>query len=424
MSKVNRNVLVIAYYFPPMGLSGVQRTLKFVKYLPQFGWNPIVLTASPGAYYAFDETLIEEIPEIKIYRTNEDITKLVKKKDNSALKYPNTFGQKLRKMITQTFIQPDSRIFWKKSALKLADQIIKENNIDVILATAPPFTDFLIANELSAKYDIPYMLDYRDLWVDNAFYFYATYFHKMYAEKLELKVLTKSSRVVVTTRYMKELLLKRYKLLTHNDINIISHGFDKEDFDVEYKSKINNNKFVITHSGLFPDDLTPKYFLKALSNFFKKNPDAKKDTEVRFIGLMRKNHIRYIRRYKLTENVMMTGYISHKESVSYLLASNILWMMITNNVATPSRLYEYIGAKKPILINAPDGNIKQTALDSNAAIATEVKDLKAIEAAISRFYELWKTNYLPQIDNDYSEKFERKNLTEVLSRELSLCVKI
>jgi|YNPMSStandDraft_1061717.scaffolds.fasta_scaffold00269_10 glycosyltransferase involved in cell wall biosynthesis len=420
-SSSNLHTLFIAYYFPPMGLSGVQRSVKFAKYLPENGWDVSVLTTTPEAYYAFDETLLDELkkPNIKIFRTPPDATRLAKKKDSNIIEYPSLFSQKLKRIALQAFLQPDSRIIWRKPALKLASQILENANFHTIFATAPPFTDFLIAKTLSEKYDLPYVIDYRDLWVDNAYYYYITPFHKLKAINMETDVLMRSKRIIVINRFMKEKLLQRYKFLSHQDITIIPHGYDEEDFSPFRHLKPNENKFTITHSGLFPDDLTPKYFLKALSLYLKKNPKAKGKIRAVFVGLIRKSHQKYIRKYNLGENVELKGYLPHKECIKEIMQSDVLWMMSPNNIVTPSRFYEYIGARKPMLVCVPEGNIRQLALETDAAIATEPKDIKQILEAIDLFYTQWETGTLPKANVENSLNYERRYLTTLLARELA-----
>ncbi|MFH1050233.1 MAG: glycosyltransferase [bacterium] len=415
-----RKVLVISYYFPPMGLSGVQRTLKFVKYLPDYNWHPVVLTSSPNSFYAYDETLIEDFrtDNLKVYRTGSG--KVVKKK---VKKFPSWIYQKIGRAILQTIYQPDSKKPWLKQAIRKGEEIIAENNIDVIFATAPPFTDFLVALALSDKYDIPFVIDYRDVWIDNPFHFFATPFHKIYCNNLERKILYRTDKAVVTTRYTKELLLKRHRFISHKDVEIIHQGFDTDDFDSDDLKK-DKGKFVITHSGVFQDNRTPKYFLKAVNEFFKKQPEAKKFTQLRFVGVMRKKHLRYIKRYKLSDHTICTGYLSHKESIKQLLESDVLWMMLNDNVRSPGKLYEYFAAKKPILACLPEGIMKKQVLDSEAGFLTQPKDVKAITKNLNELYKLWKQNSLPVPSDDYIKQFNRKTLTGDLARILELAIEI
>ncbi len=423
-------VLVVAYYFPPMGLSGVQRTLKFVKYLPENNWEPIVLTTADPVYYAFDESLLNDIngKEITVFRTPNDPTQIVKKikskKSDNLVAYPSRFKEKIRKVVSQTIFQPDSRIRWRKYALDLGRQILRDNEIDVIYATAPPFTDFLVALELAKEFKKPFVLDYRDLWLDNAYYYYTTPFHRNYAEKLETRVLNSAEKSIVTSRGMKEKLIKRYPFLTFSDVSIIPHGFDSEDFSNLIPFQREGDKFVLTHSGLFPDDLTPEYFLKATALFLEKHPEAKRYLELRFVGLMRKKYFKQIKKLGLEENVKALGYLPHSEALRELISADVLWMMIPNDVATPSRLYEYIGSLKPIIICSPKGFVRQTALDSGAAQATEAKDIPAIAQAIEYYYKLWLKNSLPKIPAEYAAKFDRKYLTTLLAKELNTALSI
>lgn len=417
----NKTVLVIAYYYPPLGLSGVQRTTKFVKYLTEYGWDPIVLTTDAPPFYAYDESLAEELEQrnIKVYRTKPKKGKKQEEKTKT-IKFPNYFKQKLGRAVIQTLFLPDRRILWKNRAMIIGDKVFRKHKVDAIFATAPPWTDFLIANELSLKYEVPFIVDYRDVWIDNPFHLFPTPFHKNYCVKLENDILNHAGKVVVTTRHTKELLVKRYGFLSYDDVAIISHGYDEDDFEPFKEVKPDPAKFTITHSGLFQDNRTPKYFFKALSNFLKSNQEAAGKVEARFIGLMRPGHYKYIKKFGLEKNVKFEGYLSHPEVIKNLMESDVLWMMLNDDVRSPGKLYEYIGARKPILISAPDGIMRKTALDTKAAIATGPKDLKAIEKAIETFFNLWKKTNLPQPDEKYVREFNRRELTKSLARELEL----
>lgn len=422
----SREVLIVAYYFPPMGLSGVQRTLKFVKYLPKYHWKPIVLTTSSTNYYAFDESLLEDINKenTKIYRTEKDPFQFKKNKINKLVNYPSRIKQILFRRISQTILIPDSRIGWKKYAVELGSKIIEENpNIKIIYATAPPYTDFLVAKELSIKHNIPFVVDYRDLWADNAYFYHATHFHKIKSLKLETEVLRFAQKSFVITRALKEKMLKRFKFLSHSDVGILPHGFDEEDFIPAKYIKPMSNKFVITHSGVFSDDITPKYFLKALKEFLLDNPEAEKYIEARFIGVMRKSHSKLITKLKLDEYVTQLGYVPHQKVIENLMQSDILWMMIPNDIATPSRFYEYIGARKPLIVCAPEGGIKNIASEYRAAITCAPNSIIEIKAALEKFHELWKLKKLPLPDEKYVMQYDRKYLTSLLAKEISLSSK-
>ncbi len=416
-----RKCLVIAYYFPPMGLSGVQRTLKFVKYLRDYNWEPIVLTTSNEDYYAYDDSLMAELEamDIQVYRTKDKQTG--KKKSNNL---PNYQFQKLGRFFLNFFNIPDSKIKWKKFALKTAEKVFKENEIDVIFATAPPFTDFLIANDLSEKYDVPYVIDYRDSWTDNQFHYFPTPYHRSKSIKLENELLRTSSSAIVISRHAKELLLKRYKFLSYDDVVIIPHGFDSEDFVMSKEVQVDKNYFVITHSGVFQDNRTPKYFFKAIQKLIKKNPNIAKHLKVRLVGMMRKSHLKMIKKYKLDSIVEVIGFVNHSESVKYLFSSDVLWLMLNDDIRTPGKLWEYFGSKKPIIATIPDGSMKQLCNQYKASIVTNPKDIDDISNAIDKLYKLWQENSLPKPDDKFVEQFDRKLLTESLAKQLSSAINI
>ena len=408
----NRRVLVMAYYFPPMGLSGVQRTLKFVKYLPEFGWEPMVLTTNSGSYYAYDDTLLDELTsdKIKIFRTDDESTK--------QRNYPSTLVQKIGRFLSGLIRQPDSKIYWKKKAIETGSKIIEEERPDVIFSTAPPFTSHLAAAELSKKYGIPLVLDYRDQWYGNPFNVMPTKFHKHYNKKLEAEVLYKSSKIVVISREQKERLLKNYKLLKHNDISIVSHGYDKEDFE-NCELRTNRNEFVITHSGLFQDNRNPKPFFEAFKKLLEENQSDKNKLNLKLVGLMRKNHQKLIKKLKLEDNVILTGNVSHKDAVSHLMSSDILWILQNDDVRTPGKLYEYFGAKKPIIATMPKSYMRDLAVSSGIVLTAEPDDKDDIYKALTTYYELWKKGSLPKGNDEFVSDYDRRELTKNLSQILS-----
>jgi glycosyltransferase involved in cell wall biosynthesis len=409
---VRRRVLVVAYYFPPLGLSGVQRTLKFVKFLPEYGWQPTVLTVEPGGYYAKDDSLLEELEGrgITVVRTrSSDPLRLMARKNIVAI--PRESLRWMASSLSQMFLQPDNKIGWKKHALRRASDLFRSGErFDAIFATAPPFTDFLIGQELKRRFRVPLVLDYRDGWVGNPFNFYATPFHRAYARRLEERVLRDADRVVVVHRRLKELLITQYPFLGFEDIQIVPHGFDAEDFSALAPPQT-HTKMRFTYSGVFYDERTPRYFLEALAMTFQEHPETRGAIEARFVGLFRKEHLKYIKRLNLGDAVTITGYLPHRDCVREVMDSDVLWMMMTDTISTPGKVFEYIGARKPVLGCVPEGVVKQTLLESNAATITQPKDTRAIADAIYHLFTLWKRNALPVPAESFVQRYDRKLLT-------------
>lgn len=415
-----RRVLVIAYYFPPMGLSGVQRTMKFVKYLPQFGWLPTVLTVAPVAYFAQDDTLLNELADrnVRIVRTPAaGPGKLFAKKE--VVKLPSERARKLLSRISDTFFIPDNKIGWKSRAVAQALAAHKETPFDLIFATAPPFTDFLIGAQLKTMINKPLVFDYRDPWFEYPFKFYPTPFHKAWHTTLERKALRTSSHVVTTNRRVKELLIKRYPFLTYNDIDIIPQGYDPEDLrpkagstEGTYASRVNPSlgKMRITYAGIFWEDRVPDYFLQALHGIFQERPALRGRIEAWFIGSFREENLKLVQKLGLQDTVTVLGYMPHHECVNHLMGSDVLWMIVGDDVGSPGKVYEYIGAGKPILGCAPDGFLKNTILEAGGTVVRP-DDVPGIRNAIEHFFDLFEKRQLKGPSPTVMEKYDRVALT-------------
>ena len=278
-----------------MGLSGVQRTAKFVKYLPAFGWHPTVLTVEPTGYFARDESLLEELDQsaVTIVRTPAaGPGRVFAKKE--VVKLPGERTRKLLCRVSDTVFFPDNKIGWKRRAVARALELHGETPFDLIFTTAPPFTDFLIGAEVKEAIGKPLVFDYRDPWVDYPFRFYLTPFHRMRHSYLEKNALRASSHVVTTSRRVKELLINRYPFLSFHDVDIISQGFDPADFPGvpgRPRAARAGGKMKITYAGVFWEDRIPDHFLQALHDLFQERPKLRGRIEAEFVGTFREeNH--------------------------------------------------------------------------------------------------------------------------------------
>jgi len=406
-----RRILVIAYYFPPMGLSGVQRTLKFVKYLPQFGWHPTVLTVAPGGYFAKDESLLEELQstEIRIERTETaGPGKLFAKKE--VVKLPSERSRKFFSRVSDTFFIPDNKIGWRKRAVAKAIELHKETPFDLVFATAPPFTDFLIGADVKAKINKPLVFDYRDPWFDYPFRFYPTPLHKWRHYLLERKALRASSHVITTNRRVKETLIARYPFLSYHDVDIVSQGFDPEDFKFNGAIERAPGKMRITYAGIFWEDRVPDFFLQALYNLFEEKPGLRDKVEACFVGNFREENLRIVEKLGLQGTVRVLGYLPHKECVRQLKASDVLWMIVGDEFGSPGKTYEYIGAGKPILGCAPEGFLKSAILEAGGKVVAP-DDIGGIKSAIEEYIIQFEKQSLKGPNPHVVEKYSRVNLT-------------
>ena len=410
-----------------MGMGGVQRTLKFAKYLKDYNWQPIVITDSPKKYFAVDNSLLQEAIDnnIIIERTgkNFDPSKII-------VKAPNENMRKLRSNVSQFFFIPDSKIGWKKKALKKIDEIWgKYGGFDLVFATAPPYTDFLIGQEVKRKYKIPLVIDYRDAWVDSpVLNTYPTPYHKLKNMRLEKGVLHNANKVITTNRRVKEYIISRYGNIEYNDVKIISHGFDSEDFQKAKASELPiTYKFRITYSGSFYTR-NPRFYFEAIKTFMDKNPELKDKVEFCFIGTFSKENIQIAKNLGIEPYINILGYLEHIECVKYIAASDVLFLMISRgeneDAAMPGKVGEYIGSRKNIVACIPEGVTKKMLEKYDAIKFIDEENPAAIADAFKQYYDLKKSDKMPIANEEMLTEFDRKTLTYELAKEFNLLIDI
>lgn len=406
-----------------MGMGGVQRTLKFAKYLLNYNWQPIVVTINPKKYFAIDEYLLDEALQrgVIIERTGNDELNLSK----IVTRVPKERFRKLRSRISQLVFIPDTKIFWKRKALKKIDSIWqKYGGFNLVFATAPPYTDFLIGQEVKKRYKIPLVIDYRDAWVDSpVLNFYPTPFHRKANENLERRVIKDSNIVITTNRRVKEMIIRRYENIDYNDIKIFTHGYDEEDFEIAKTKKLPlTNKMRVTYSGSFYTR-NPKFYFKAIRNFIDKYPETKGKVEFLFLGIFTKELIKLAKHLNIIDYLNLPGYVNHSECVKYLLASDVLFLLVSRgeneDAAMPGKVGEYIGSRKNIIACIPDGVTKKLLEKYNAIKFVSDENPELISNAIYEYYLLWNKNEMPVANEEMIGMYDRKKITGELAKELN-----
>lgn len=421
-------VLVISYYFPPLGLSGVQRVLKFVKYMPKYGWSPTVLTSDTPAYYAYDYDLLDEINDenIKVVRVsgNEINSKL---KSKGTIIIPPEWMRKIFSFVSSLFFIPDNKTGWCKKALPVARELLKKENFDMIFVSGPPFSTAMMAVKLKDEFRIPLIIDYRDLWFGYQFAIYPTPFHSIKIKSMEYKALKKADKVTVTNRSIKEKLVNVFKFVTLNEVVIIPHGYDPEDFERVTLIPRKDKKMVITYAGLFYEFITPKYFFQAFNLLRDERPDIANNIELHFIGIMRRETKNLIKKLGLYNYVKEFGYLSHLETVKQIISSDILWLMVGRgrncDTISSGKLFEYFGARKPIIACLPEGALKQSVRDYGASYISEPDDIVQIKNNMIKAYVDFRNGSLPMPEPEQVEKHRRDYLTEQLIKEFQFLMR-
>ncbi|GIK61455.1 MAG: glycosyltransferase [Ignavibacteriota bacterium] len=422
-------VLVIAYYFPPMGLSGVQRTLKFIKYLKNFNWDPTVITTADVAYFAHDNSLQKELDDIgvRVIRvTGSEPNSLLSKK--RTVKLPAELVRKTFNRLSQIFFIPDNKLSWSKNAYKKTLEVLSNEHFDCIFISSPPFSQFDIFSDIKKIHNIPMIFDYRDLWVDNQFSFYLTPFHKSIHKRKEYKALKAVDRIIVTNRRIKEKLIKDYKFLSFDEVFIIPHGYDPDDFAKTEQIQKPNDKMLITYSGLFYEYITPKYFLHAFKKIITENPSIAENIRLSFVGLLGIENRKLIKTMNLEAYVIEYGYVDHLQAIQKLMMSDVLWIMVGNgksaSTVSSGKLYEYFGTKKTIIACLPEGSLKTAASEYKAAFITEPDNIEQIKNTIIQVYNLYKEGKLPVPDEKFVESFRRDLLTEQLAKQMNKVLRV
>ena len=402
-----------------MGMGGVQRTTKFVKYLRDFGWEPIVLTDTPVTYYAKDTTLLEELltKNTKIYRTPSKKERNLLNSEPSPHIPANETKRKIFSKIAKSILLPDTAVLWKNKAYRLAEEIIKKEKIDLIFSTSPPYTSLLIGKKLSKKFNLPYVVDYRDAWLDCPYNYYPTPVHKYIHKKLESSVLKSAHRIISINEPIKEIVENRYPEESKNKIEMISQGFDGE--DIKEISSPQNDKFSITYCGSFFNLMTPEYFFRGLKLAFDRFPDLKNKIETVLVGIFPDKYLDIIKKLDIEKNVILKGYQNHFETIKQIIKADALWMMIGKSkwsyMISTGKLFEYIGSRKPIIACIPEGTAKEILKHYNCAFVSEPDDQDAIAERIVEVYNKYLNNILPEANGKFVDEFERKKLTGKLA---------
>ena len=434
-----RKVLMIAYDFPPIGGSGVQRTLKFAKYLPEFGWQPLILTVSNPNINEMDSSLLQELPSsIQIYRTSDfRAEKLAARKKAQLTKLQNnseqykksstTFMGKLRQVLTDFvntwLLIPDSTALWFPPALRLGLKIIKQ--CDIIYSTSSPFTNHLVASVLHKVSGKPWVADFRDPWTQNAIYQQSSKLRASVDFFLERRFLRGSDLVVVTCEATAKSFQEMHPFLPKEKFVEITNGFDAEDFDPPVDSS--TQKFTIVYTGRFYSQKNASSpFFVALNKLRHDYPQLSAEIQVIFAGAFGDRNYALLKHLNLEDIVKPLGYVSHKESIKLLFQAHILLLTVKDapggNLIYPGKLFEYLAAQKAILALIPEGATADLIREMKAGIVIPSDDVETISKTVLDLYHQYKRGEMFAKVYDNLEKFERHSLTQSLARQLDTVV--
>jgi len=414
-----QKVLIVTYYWPPGSGAGVQRWLKFSKYLPQYGWEPFILTVDPqfAAYPSIDRTLEKEIPEnVKVFRTKATDWFRIYSKDKSKIptagfanNYDNSFKGILFRFLRGNFFIPDPRKGWNRFALHKAVEIIEKEQITCIVTTSPPHSTQLTGLKIKKRLPgVKWVADFRDPWTDIYYYeqFYPTFISRNVDKWYEKRVLKNCDKLITVSESLKESLslkVKGTKLKTE----VITNGFDESDFN-EITTVI-PSLFTITYVGT----LSEAYPIDGLIDVLSKVQKQNKHFLLRFVGLVPENYHKKIMDKLKAGSVEIVPYTIHSEAISYMLNTSLLLLIIpdhkSNRAIITGKFFEYLASKKPILCLGPeDGDAAGIIADNGLGKCFSYYDKTKIKNFVLAEMEE------PTLISKNIEKFSHKNLAKKL----------
>lgn len=418
-----KKVLIITYYWPPAGGPGVQRVLKFAKYLPEFGWEPIILTVKDGEYPAYDKSLIQDVdPDLKVFSTRSlEPFKIYKalsgQKSNSSIdnyvlknEKPGLLP-KIFKWIRFNLFIPDARLGWIPFATRKGNQILKDENIDVIFSTSPPHSLQLTALRLARKSNLPWVADFRDPW--SSIVYYQDEFRISLAQKLdqrwEGKVLTCADKVITISHDVKKDL---DRIANRHDTEVIYNGFDSADFS-SVKPFFPHSEKIITYAGFLSDTRIPHVFLKILSE----NREKFERIQFHIYGKTSPGFDSFVTKLGLDDKVFRQGYVDHSVLVQRLFQSDALLMVVDNVTDNKGiltgKLFDYMGAARPIIAIGPkDGEVHKIITESSSGWYIEYEDISKMKSCLDKLMA-------GNVDFQFNTRpYDRKNLTGKLAEIL------
>lgn len=419
-----KKVLIITYYWPPAGGGGVQRWVKFVKYLRDFGWEPVVYTVSNGDYPILDPELEAEVPAgITVIR--QPITepyglyarltgkKKGEKVDANFLSQGKQLGwkEKVAVWIRGNFFVPDARFLWIRPSVRFLSRYLADHRVDAIISTGPPHTCHLIARDIKRKFPVPWIVDYRDPWTQIDYFddLGLTSYARRKHESLEKSCLDLCDVIVTVGRTMAEDL----NAISHTRKVVITNGFDEEDRADNQTTP--DSEFSIVYIGTMNDARNPEVLWQAVSQLRDEHHPLVSELAVKLVGKPEKVVSDSVRRYGLEQIVKFEGYVTHREAIRFQNASQALLLVINrtsnNKSILTGKIFEYLAAGRPVICIGPqDGDAAEIIRESGAGKMIGYEDVSLLKNHLKELYIGFKSG-ASGISAKGINKYSRRSLT-------------
>lgn len=423
-----KKVLIITYYWPPAGGPGVQRWLKFVKYLPEFGVEPIVYCPKNPNYPIVDDSLVMEIPDnITIlkqpirepYRLASLFSKGKSKTISSGVipkVKKQSFIEKMMLYVRGNYFIPDARKNWIKPSVSYLTNYIKKHNIETIITTGPPHSLHLIGLQLKARLSVKWLADFRDPWTTIGYHkaLKLTESSKQKHLQLEHNVLNTADEIIVTSNHTKN----EFQAKTNKPISVITNGYDSHSVGVEGKDEY----FTLSHIGSLLSDRNPEILWEILSELISEDEQFSKKFQLNLVGVVSDDVIESITYYGLKNYLNVVGYVSHDEAIKFQMKSQLLLLIEIDSEDTkaiiPGKVFEYLISETPILAIGPkDSDIEQIIKLTNTGTYFTYSEKDILKTQIINYFEAYKVNDL-KVNALGLQAYSRRALSKELSKHI------
>lgn len=436
VNKPRKKVLIITYYWVPSGGAGVQRWVKFAKYLREFGFEPIIYTPENPEYPSIDKSFEKDIPtDIQIIKTPiwepYDVYRTIMGKKGEAInagfiseRKKAGWKEKLSIAIRGNFLIPDPRRFWIKPSVQFLKKYISENKIDAIITTGPPHSMHMIGLGVKKHFSsLPWIADFRDPWTNIDFYdelnlsFIADKIHR----KMEREVVRNADCVVTVS----EGWMKGFVAMQPRKHKVISNGFDHA--DIQQQSKSLDAKFSISHIGTLNAARNPTALWQALAQLCLESDNFKADLQIQLIGKVDFTVSEAIEKAGLQQQLKKIDYLPHQEAIAHQQSSQLLLLLINrsqnaNGILT-GKFYEYMASQRPILAIGPtDGDAAEVLNASKAGVMVDFDNVEGLKKVVQNFYLKYKAGKL-DVSSGEIMKYSRQSLTGELASLLNELIK-
>ncbi len=428
---MNNRVLIIAYYWPPSGGSGVQRWLKFVKYLPQWGWVPYVFTPENPSFAIQDESLLKDVPmeaeviRFPIWEPYESFFKISGmlgwKNSSKATDMVSTQNrslfQKVSTFVRANFLIPDPRIFWVRPSVKFLQDFLIENQIRTVITTGPPHSIHLIGYKLKRKNpSLRWLADFRDPWSEWGLLdsLNVSPLARTLHRRLESKVLRTADKIITITPFY----VRKFEALAQRKVTLLTNGYDEEDFRTLVVQS--PDKFTIRHVGIVNERCDPRPFITVIEKLISSNPDFKSKVHVDFVGEVHSQFKNFVlASTDLSYVTTFTPSVPHEQLIPIYGKSSLLVLILTGykdpEGYMPGKLFEYLATGLPILGIGPTGGDAGALLRSTGAgEMVEGSDHVRIEMKIMEYFSAWSQLGMSLVGKRDVSKYSRKNITKEL----------